>query len=109
MPKGIVVTDEGKKFKRVFPEEAGLIPCTGEAHTNAHIDNCGVCLGHEWGKMMAYKSVPLAALTKETAVSYNDSDLDGYYAAEKEGKVKLVNVTEKTRTTTSSYFAWVLA
>jgi len=23
--------------------------CTGEAHSNAYIDNCGVCLNHCWG------------------------------------------------------------
>jgi hypothetical protein len=25
------------------------IRCTGEAHTNPHIDYCGVCMGHVWG------------------------------------------------------------
>jgi hypothetical protein len=24
-------------------------PCTGEAHSNPHIDNCGVCLNYHWG------------------------------------------------------------
>ncbi len=26
-----------------------LAPCTGEAHGNPHIDNCGVCFGETWG------------------------------------------------------------
>lgn len=109
MPKGILVTDEGKKFKRVLPEETGLVPCNGEAHSNAYIDHCMICLGHRWGQMMSYKYVPLAALVKGTAVSYNDSVQEEFIAAEAVGKVKLVNVTEKTRSATSSYFAWVLA
>lgn len=25
------------------------VPCSGEAHSNAFIDNCGVCLHHIWG------------------------------------------------------------
>lgn len=25
------------------------VECDGEAHSNAHIDNCMVCLGHAWG------------------------------------------------------------
>lgn len=23
--------------------------CTGEAHSNAFVDNCGMCMGHVWG------------------------------------------------------------
>ncbi len=25
------------------------VACTGEAHSNPHIDNCGVCVNHRWG------------------------------------------------------------
>jgi hypothetical protein len=28
---------------------ARMVPCYGAAHSNAHIDHCGVCLNHEWG------------------------------------------------------------
>lgn len=106
MPKGIVVTDEGKKFKLVAAKEAGLVPCIGEAHSNAYIDNCLLC-APKWGQMMSYEKVPLAECKPGFAVSYNDSELDAFYAAEKEGKVSMVMVTEKTRTTTSSFFVWV--
>lgn len=33
-----------------------LLPCTGDAHSNAHIDNCGVCLGHAWGWVAVHES-----------------------------------------------------
>jgi hypothetical protein len=26
-----------------------LIPCKGEAHTNGHVGNCGLCLDGPWG------------------------------------------------------------
>ncbi len=25
--------------------------CPGEAHSNAYIDNCMICLNHGWGKL----------------------------------------------------------
>lgn len=108
MTKGMVETKEGAKYKLVKPEEAGLVPCNGEAHSNPYIDNCMVC-APRWGTMMSYKPIPLAACTKGAAVSYNSAELDAFYAAEKAGEVKMVMVTEKTRATTTSFFAWVLA
>jgi hypothetical protein len=33
-----------------------LVPCDGEAHSNAHIDNCSYCLSHVWGLI----AIPLA-------------------------------------------------
>jgi len=32
-----------------------LIPCTGEAHKNAFIDNCGVCMSGCWGWTLVKK------------------------------------------------------
>lgn len=32
------------------------VPCRGEAHSNPFIDNCGLCLGVVWGRML--KSMP---------------------------------------------------
>lgn len=36
-----------------------LVPCTGAAHTNPMIDNCGVCLNHggRWGLMAVLSEV----------------------------------------------------
>lgn len=28
------------------------IKCPGQAHTDAHIDNCGLCMGHTWGALI---------------------------------------------------------
>lgn len=33
-------------------------PCPGEAHKNAHIDNCGLCLGVAWGRVLKGKVAP---------------------------------------------------
>lgn len=37
---------------RTIASEHGLEvprPCNGEAHSNMHIDNCGCCMGYDWG------------------------------------------------------------
>ncbi len=34
-------------------KDAKAIVCYGEAHSNAYIDHCGVCLGHTWGGFFA--------------------------------------------------------
>ena len=43
------------KFKDFIYVKNGyhLVPCTGEAHGNAFIDNCSGCLGVTWGWMLA--------------------------------------------------------
>jgi hypothetical protein len=43
-----------KFFRQVTDEqvEALTVPCTGEAHSNAYIDNCSVCMGVLWGRML---------------------------------------------------------
>ncbi len=28
------------------------VPCSGEAHSNPHIDHCMMCLGIKWGRML---------------------------------------------------------
>ena len=30
---------------------ANVVACTGDAHSNVHIDNCMICLWHNWGKI----------------------------------------------------------
>jgi hypothetical protein len=111
MPKGTVVTDSKKKMKLAPRIETGLVPCVGEAHENAYIDHCMVCLHHTWGKMMSYApptvesvlegfAVPLAA-TSECRTPFE--------TAEREGKIKMEHVTEKYSGCTSSYYVWVKA
>ncbi len=38
------------RIRRAFADRdiPELVPCTGEAHSNAHIDNCSVCMPR-WG------------------------------------------------------------
>lgn len=41
-------------FRELSPEqqEAITVPCDGAAHSNAHIDNCGLCVNYTWGRML---------------------------------------------------------
>ena len=47
-------TKRGKTFDGLTPEQQVELtePCTGEAHSNAFIDNCMVCLHYSWGRML---------------------------------------------------------
>lgn len=60
--------------------EAFTEPCDGEAHGNAHIDNCGICLHGPWGRKLRplmrtieipedlYREIEDAANTPKTGV-----------------------------------------
>lgn len=37
--------------KRPVPTAENTLPCPGEAHQNAFIDHCGLCLGCTWGRV----------------------------------------------------------
>jgi hypothetical protein len=37
--------------KRPVPTEENTLPCPGEAHQNAYIDNCAYCMGCTWGRV----------------------------------------------------------
>lgn len=39
-------------------KDARMTQCIGAAHSNAHIDNCGMCLGHSWGKYFSCPECP---------------------------------------------------
>lgn len=41
-------------FKKLDKEMQTLItePCRGEAHSNAHIDGCSLCLNYSWGRTL---------------------------------------------------------
>lgn len=108
MPKGIVTTtNAGKKYKLVAREEAGFVPCPGEAHSNPYIDNCSIC-APEWGKIMSYKPTPLSALTEGIAVPVGQHE-ETFEAAETAAEIKVVEVVEKTRAATRYFYAYVLA
>ena len=95
---------------RVFPlaprVEAGLVPCTGEAHSNAFIDNCMIC-APRWGEMMSYEPLTPAACQEGFAVPFgaggDRKNRDAFDAAEEAGEITLVTVTTKS----SSFSAWV--
>ena len=89
--------------------ETGLQPCPGEAHTNAFIDHCMVCLGGTYGKVIGYAPLTLAACVAGFAVPVNETRRgDAFEAAEKAGEVVLVHVEEKIgRKGSCSFFAYV--
>ena len=92
----------GRVFTLAPRVETGLVPCTGEAHSNAFIDNCMVC-APRWGEVMSYATLTPAACQEGFAVPYNAGDREVFEAAQKSGAVALVTVTAK-----SSFFsAWV--
>ena len=92
----------GRVFTLAPRVETGLVPCTGEAHSNAFIDNCMVC-APRWGEVMSYAPLMPAACREGFAVPYNAGDRKAFDAAEKLGEVVLVTVSTKS----SSFSAWV--
>ena len=99
-------TDNSVLLGRVFTlaprVETGLRPCTGEAHSNAFIDNCMVC-APRWGEVMSYAPLTPTACQEGFAVPYNAGDREAFDVAEKAGAVVLVTVSTKS----SSFSAWV--
>ena len=110
MPKGTVVTDEGKKMKLAPRVEAGLVKCVGEAHENAFIDNCMLC-APRWGKMMSYEPPTVESVLEGYAVplSATAEVRTLFETAEREGKIKMVHVIERYSGCTSSYYVWAKA
>ena len=101
-PRTVTVRETGKTMTLAPRVETGLVPCTGEAHSNAFIDNCMIC-APRWGQVMSYAPLTPAACQEGFAVAFNDGDQEAFKAAEKAGTVKLVSVETKS----SSFFAWV--
>lgn len=50
-------------FNKATPEQVESVtePCCGEAHSNAFIDNCGVCMNATWGRMLKLTQEELAS------------------------------------------------
>ena len=92
----------GRVFTLAPRVETGLVPCTGEAHSNAFIDNCGVC-APRWGEVMSYAPLTPTACQEGFAVPYSAGDREAFDEAQKAGAVVLVTVTTKS----SSFSAWV--
>ncbi len=113
----VVTANDGTTYVLAKPEEAGDVPCPGDAHSNPYIDNCMIC-APRWGTVMSYKPIGPSAVTKGVAVAFNNTGMNGnaceeyrdaYKTAEKAGTIKMVMVEKKTRACTSSFFAYVLA
>ena len=101
-PRGTDSALVGRVFTLAPRVEAGLVPCPGEAHSNAFIDNCMVCAPN-WGQVMSYASLTPATCQEGFAVPFNAGDREAFDVAEKAGAVVLVTVTTKS----SSFSAWV--
>ena len=101
-PQTVTVEETGKTVALAPRVATGLVPCTGEAHSNAFIDNCMIC-APRWGLVMSYAPLLPAACQEGFAVPFNHADREAFAAAEKAGTVKLVGVATKS----TSFFAWV--
>lgn len=113
MPKGTVVTAEGKKMKLAAKVEAGRVPCVGQAHdpdVAGHIDNCSLC-APEWGWMKSFEKPTVESVLAGFAVPLAETsrNREAFLAAEDMGSIKMVEVTEKYSGCTSMYNAWVKA
>lgn len=107
MTKRFVTTDDGTTLLLVERKLIGLVPCTGEAHSNPHIDNCMLC-APRWGQMLSYAPLFPDACAGRVGVPVNDGDEAAFKAAEELGEVRMVRATEKrNRGCTSSFFVWV--
>lgn len=121
---------EGRRFHLATRKEIGAAPCPGEAHQNAHIDHCMVCLGSPfgYGKIVEYEILKPEALIPGVAIPYNwttrltiadwaharstrgTENSDAFEAEVKAGRFARITIEEKHgRSSTSSYTAFVLA
>ena len=103
MSKGIAKSDAGRKYRIVEPKELGLVPCIGEAHLNAYIDNCMLC-APRWGRMMSYEKILPEAVGPGEAARYSDADSERFM---NEAGFEIAQLTETTRAQTTTFFAWV--
>ena len=109
-----VTTDNATTYTLPSREPTGLVPCPGDAHSNPHIDNCMIC-APDWGHVMSYKPLTVDDVKPGIAVPVSSTrSLDdkaaraSFKAAEGAGLITMVMVTEKTKASTSSFFAYVV-
>lgn len=50
------------------------VPCSGEAHSNPHIDNCMMCLNYSWGLIV----VPVECATLEDWHNLSDAEREAH-------------------------------
>jgi hypothetical protein len=105
-----VTTSKGATYALVTREPTGTAPCPGDAHSNPHIDHCGVCMPG-WGTVATYAPLTPADVKPGVAVpaSATPDDAGPWLEAERAGTIVLVPVVEKRKGSTHHYFAWVTA
>lgn len=89
--------DDGAAVLVAKPRETGReLPCPGEAHSNAHIDHCGLC-APRWGIVKEAVLDVDAALDAGLAVSVNDvPDARAHEMLKDREHFALAWVTQKT-------------
>ena len=104
------IQTEPAEYKRT--KTGRLIPCPGEAHRNAFIDNCGHC-APRWGEVEEMAPVDLDAAKRAgldvAACDLSEEQDAAMMAAVKRGEARLVSVTRRKRWGSTSYyvFRWV--
>jgi len=83
-------TGEPAEYKRT--KTGRLIPCDGEAHRNAYIDNCGKC-APRWGEVEELAPVDLdAAKRAGLDVAIHDLTDEQVEQADRDGLARVVRV-----------------
>ena len=109
-----VTTVKGNvKMNLVERVSKGWKPCPGDAHTNAYIDNCMICLGSKfgYGKVEEFEepTVEQALAGAAVPVSWTREDRTTFLDAETKKLVKMVEVVEKFKGGKSFYYVWAKA
>lgn len=86
-----------------------MIPCPGEAHGNAYIDNCMTC-APGWGTLPELEPVDIE-LARKQRLDIRVVDLDEHEEAimheyRKRGEVTLVSIRRRRRHGHTSFMVW---
>lgn len=57
----VKAAEAGFPLEYVREKTGRMLPCSGEAHKNIHIDHCMVCLGGTWGQVEELAPIDLEA------------------------------------------------
>jgi hypothetical protein len=101
-----VTLDDGRRIALAQPEAIGEEPCPGEAHTNAWIDNCGLC-APRWGVVTKYAPIDVVAACRAGKAVMVADTREWSTGATPSQEIRMVGATEKRRGCTSHFYVFV--
>lgn len=103
-----VVSGERKGQRLVVlnrPDMGDETPCTGEVHSNPHMDGCTVCLANRWGWVRRMGRVSLrATLESGEVVRVADLTDEQYEVASESSAFEFLSVEERRKGIVASFF-----